>query len=91
MTEVKSDKVAMLDSSTTKAPTTRYEEVVEITNNTPRRDATVRPRKSKHGDRVANKGDGSLLLVWLLLMGSDLSSPNLLADHYIDKHQCVHS
>lgn len=31
--------------------------------NTPRRDLNVRAKKTKHGDRAANKGDGSLVLV----------------------------
>jgi nuclear pore complex protein Nup133 len=30
---------------------------------TPRRELNIRAKKTKHGDRAANKGDGSLVLV----------------------------
>lgn len=55
MTELKTDKVATLDSKPAAA--------IDDAHHTPRRELTVRTKKPKHGDRAANKGDGSLVLV----------------------------
>lgn len=52
---VKADKIAMLEPNTD-AP-------IENFQPTPRKELNVRAKKSKHGDRAANKGDGSLVLV----------------------------
>ena len=51
--EVKPEKAPFNDS--------RKEDVENL--HTPRRDLNVRAKKTKHGDRAANKGDGSLVLV----------------------------
>ncbi|KFH41686.1 Nucleoporin-like protein [Hapsidospora chrysogenum ATCC 11550] len=46
-----------------KAPAFEYrKEDVENHHPPPRRDLNVRAKKAKHGDRAANKGDGSLVL-----------------------------
>lgn len=52
--EVKTDKSVSFDSQ---------KENMETPHITPRRDLNVRAKKTKHGDRAANKGDGSLVLV----------------------------
>lgn len=52
---VKADKVATLDS--------KQDSPLENFHQTPRKELNVRAKKSKHGDRAANKGDGSLVLV----------------------------
>jgi nuclear pore complex protein Nup133 len=47
-----------------KAPAFEFrKEDVENHHPPPRRDLNVRAKKAKHGDRAANKGDGSLVLV----------------------------
>ncbi|KAK9445626.1 nuclear pore complex subunit Nup133 [Metarhizium brunneum] len=51
---VKADKVATLDS--------KQDSPLENFHQTPRKELNVRAKKSKHGDRAANKGDGSLVL-----------------------------
>lgn len=56
MIEVKTDKVATLQ-------TQAKNDVVESHSPAPRKELNVRAKKSKHGDRAANKGDGSLVLV----------------------------
>lgn len=54
MVEVKAaEKVATLD--------VKHDAVENF--QTPRRDSSIRTKKSKHGERAAAKGDGSLLLV----------------------------
>lgn len=55
MIEVKTDKVATVHVNN---------EAVENPPPTLRKELNVRAKKSKHGDRAANKGDGSLVLVW---------------------------
>ena len=52
----KNDKVATLDTRGD-IPSENYH------HTTPRKDLNVRTKKSKHSDRAANKGDGSLVLV----------------------------
>ncbi|EQL03767.1 nuclear pore complex subunit [Ophiocordyceps sinensis CO18] len=54
MTELKTDKVATLDSKPAAA--------IDDAHHTPRRELTVRTKKPKHGAGAANKGDGSLVL-----------------------------
>lgn len=56
--EVKADKPV------TRA--TRSSDSIENTHATPtpRKELNVRSKKQKHADRAANKGDGSLVLVW---------------------------
>ena len=54
MIEVKTDKVATIAVKNN---------TVENHTPTPRKELNVRAKKSKHGDRAANKGDGSLVLV----------------------------
>lgn len=51
----KADKIATLDA--------RQEVPPENFHHTSRKELNVRAKKSKHGDRAANKGDGSLVLV----------------------------
>lgn len=48
-------------SSSTKSRTEDIEN-----HHTPRRELNIRAKKTKHGDRAANKGDGSLVLVRVL-------------------------
>lgn len=55
MAEAKPDKIAVVER--------RHESPVETHHHTPRKELNVRAKKSKHGDRAANKGDGSLVLV----------------------------
>lgn len=55
MIEVKTDKVATVEPRNTP--------VVESPSLAPRKELNVRAKKPKHGDRAANKGDGSLVLV----------------------------
>ncbi|KAF4972360.1 hypothetical protein FZEAL_9609 [Fusarium zealandicum] len=55
MIEVKTDKVATL-------PTKNNIEPVESLSPVLRKELNVRAKKAKHGDRAANKGDGSLVL-----------------------------
>lgn len=57
MIEVKTDKVATIPASN------HTKDLVENPNPNLRRELNVRTKKSKHGDRAANKGDGSLVLV----------------------------
>ncbi|KAH6899979.1 Nup133 N terminal like-domain-containing protein [Thelonectria olida] len=59
MIEVKTDKVATLPAS--KESNKGQSENLAPTP-TPRKELNVRAKKSKHGDRAANKGDGSLVL-----------------------------
>lgn len=58
MIEVKTDKVATVQAKN---------DVVESYSPAPRKELNVRAKKSKHGDRAANKGDGSLVLVLSIL------------------------
>lgn len=51
----KADKIASLDP--------KQDSPSENFHPTPRKELNVRAKKSKHGDRAANKGDGSLVLV----------------------------
>jgi nuclear pore complex protein Nup133 len=53
-------------------------ENIENINPTPRRETTngLRVKKPKHGDRAANKGDGSVLLVRIF---SSLNAPEMAA------------
>jgi nuclear pore complex protein Nup133 len=43
---------------------------IENLHHTPRKDVSVRAKKTKHSDRAANKGDGSLVLVGSPLLWS---------------------
>lgn len=54
--EVKADKAYSLDLA-------KGSDVENQQQPTARRDLNVRAKKTKHGDRAANKGDGSLVLV----------------------------
>jgi nuclear pore complex protein Nup133 len=51
----KTDKIAALDP--------KHDSTPDNLHHTLRKDLNVRAKKSKHGDRAANKGDGSLVLV----------------------------
>ncbi|KPM46163.1 Nucleoporin [Neonectria ditissima] len=53
MIQVKTDKVATLNVNN---------DAIDNTPPTARKELNVRAKKSKHGDRAANKGDGSLVL-----------------------------
>lgn len=55
MTEVKADKIATLPA--------RGSDVENHHAPTPRKEPSARTKKSKHAERAANKGDGSLVLV----------------------------
>ncbi|PNY27481.1 Nucleoporin [Tolypocladium capitatum] len=56
MVEVKVDRVATVDAKQRDTP------LENLQCHTPRRESNLRTKKSKHGDRAANKGDGSLVL-----------------------------
>lgn len=56
MIEVKTDKAATVEPKNNTP-------VVESPTLAPRKELNVRAKKPKHGDRAANKGDGSLVLV----------------------------
>ncbi|CAG9999508.1 unnamed protein product [Clonostachys byssicola] len=67
--EVKADKVpvaaskpAHIEKHQAPAKTAATTATPAATTTTPRKELNVRAKKSKHGDRAANKGDGSLVL-----------------------------
>ncbi|KAI5462506.1 Nup133 N terminal like-domain-containing protein [Mariannaea sp. PMI_226] len=66
MIEVKTDKVATRppnkDNNKDNNNSNNNKEQTENPTPTPRKELNVRAKKSKHGDRAANKGDGSLVL-----------------------------
>lgn len=62
----------------------------EIFHPVMRRESTVRTKKSKHGDRAANKGDGSLVLVRLSYSYYTAAMKRLLTGLPQDKQQCLH-
>lgn len=53
-------------SKTRKSSSTKSRAEDIENHHTPRRELNIRAKKAKHGDRAANKGDGSLVLVGLL-------------------------
>lgn len=55
MAEPRTEKIATLDP--------KHTALLDNGHYTPRKELAVRAKKSKHGDRAANKGDGSLVLV----------------------------
>lgn len=55
-------------SKTRKASTTKSRAEDFENHHTPRRELNLRAKKTKHGDRAANKGDGSLVLVSLFAL-----------------------
>ncbi|KJZ78729.1 hypothetical protein HIM_02120 [Hirsutella minnesotensis 3608] len=54
MVEYKAEKIATLGP--------KHAAPLEDSHHTPHKELSVRTKKSKHGDRAANKGDGSLVL-----------------------------
>ena len=64
MIEVKTDKVATLPTKNNNI------EPAESLSPVLRKELNVRAKKAKHGDRAANKGDGSLVLVRARLLFS---------------------
>ena len=67
MAEVKADKPAMIEAKS---------DNIENISHTPRKELHPRTKKTKHGDRAANKGDGSLVLVWFPSCASTMSTAN---------------
>lgn len=64
MIEVKADKVATLPVSKDKDNNNNNNKAqTDPPTPTPRKELNLRAKKPKHGDRAANKGDGSLVLV----------------------------
>lgn len=75
MIEVKTDKVATLPAKNNNTNIEPAESLSPVL----RKELNVRAKKTKHGDRAANKGDGSLVLVWT----RPLFSARCHADHAV--------
>jgi hypothetical protein len=60
---VAASKPANIEKHQVPAKTAATTATPTATTTTPRKELNVRAKKSKHGDRAANKGDGSLVLV----------------------------